>query len=249
MADELELQGYTDFVVSYETDGTVEVVVGNGAPLPTLPSAIGYNVVMSQSTGPTSDEDLARGGMFTLGTSCTTGFNVYHVASGITGTTTAAHCDGVNGAFDDLSTIVLANPAEDEHYGKWGDMQWHETPNDDETNSIWYRDASPVGLRRAITKVEPTFTKYSWYCNYGRNTKDDCDSVRRISVRKWSVRRLVGMHEREKGGGDSGGPWYRGEYAAGLHHGALWSPGWRDLFTKAHYLDEGLGVKVKTYPN
>ncbi len=47
-------------------------------------------------------------------------------------------------------------------------------------------------------------------------------------------------------GGDSGGPWYYGNTAYGLHGGQVstWL-GTRDFWTRVTYLDDALGLSVR----
>ena len=52
------------------------------------------------------------------------------------------------------------------------------------------------------------------------------------------------MNNREKAGGDSGGPWYTGSFAIGLHQGWTWAYGRRDVFSRAILLPAALGVEI-----
>lgn len=54
------------------------------------------------------------------------------------------------------------------------------------------------------------------------------------------------MQNREADGGDSGGPWYFGFSAYGIHHGPKWHFGGRDLYTPVVLLPDALGVHVAT---
>jgi hypothetical protein len=58
-------------------------------------------------------------------------------------------------------------------------------------------------------------------------------------------KQLVAMKQDKSDGGDSGAPWFLGNTAAGIHSGGATLDGiGRDLWSKADYLDEALGVKV-----
>lgn len=181
----------------------------------------------------------------------TTGFSVKHETTGETGITTAAHVpdSGPDRIVDGTETVVWLDDLEDEHKGRWGDMEWWTTTSEDE-NVIKWEDTNPATDTREITRVERStgFTKNTIYCNHGQKTGRHCDRVKRISVWKPGVRRLVQMKEDKKKGGDSGCPWFTGSKAAGIHQGNTWGiwGGKRDVFTKADLFDDGLDVRVLT---
>ena len=84
-------------------------------------------------------------------------------------------------------------------------------------------------------------------CKYGKTTCATCDEVYELNHCNGDTCHLTAMHNRKADGGDSGGPWYYGTTAYGIHQGYKW---WnfknRDLFTPATYLDEALNIRVAT---
>jgi len=155
--------------------------------------------------------------------------------------------DGLDNTDDGIVEVSLVHF--DQHIGRYGDVEWLTSPNDGDVNKIWWKFGTGPDSRRPITErvAASAITKNTWYCNFGRTTGDDCDTVRNVSVSKnSSIRKLVQMHGDEKTFGDSGGPWYVGNSAAGIVHGAtlsLWGTR-RDVWTKADLFDEAVGVRV-----
>ena len=80
-------------------------------------------------------------------------------------------------------------------------------------------------------------------------THQKCDDVRRLSVCSGIYCKLVEMDTRTAEAGDSGAPYFSGGTAYGIHRGYDWHPfPWnpRDLFSRASYMDEAIGVSVAT---
>jgi hypothetical protein len=85
------------------------------------------------------------------------------------------------------------------------------------------------------------------YRRFGQRTGAVEDTVYAESVSHDDVDRLVATEDNETDDGDSGGPWYRKNAAAGLQRG--WTTIWfeeREIWSKAYYIDEALGVYIRT---
>ncbi|WP_147942868.1 hypothetical protein [Microbispora sp. CSR-4] len=81
-------------------------------------------------------------------------------------------------------------------------------------------------------------------CRFGRKTGATCSHVKQVgAVGTGDDGRtyydLTVMEDRQAAGGDSGGPWYYGNRAWGIHHGA-YQKTW-DSFTPAADLSSALG--------
>lgn len=173
---------------------------------------------------------------------CTSGFSVKN-SSGEKGLATAAHCDDILN--DDGQSISVRA----QHKGSYGDVQWHTATqtvyddfyqgNDSQTEAS---SADVSGIANPVKEQE--------LCRNGATTHQKCDTVRKLSVCKGSVCKLVQMKGHNSSGGDSGGPYFVGGTAYGIHTGYQtdWLPPWRkrSVFTRATYFDEAIGVYVAT---
>lgn len=188
------------------------------------------------------------------GSQCTTAFSVIS-HSGHGGITTAAHCTGMNW-YDavppesDYSTYYQG-----QHRGWYGDMEWHKTLHIEPAQ--YY--ARP-NERRYVTSVANSISKGQWVCGYSRmQGTRRCDKVHRtsVSVRYSGLPRmynLVAMRGMMMIPGDSGGPWSYGSQAFGIVSGGMvmcnflgiFDCHWRDLWSRASYLPQALGVMVRT---
>lgn len=176
------------------------------------------------------DDALVRGGANIV--SCTSGFNL-KASNGVRNASTAGHCPD-NQEEQDLGVDLFIQAS---HLGTWGDVQRHTVPLqdslDDDFRYNWggYRDTSGVGW-----EVEGQLLY-----KFGQTTGRTSDTVYQLNHCNGSRCHLTAMHNRKASGGDSGGPWYYGNTAYGLHQGYKW---WnlknRDLFTPAHYVDDAL---------
>jgi hypothetical protein len=81
-------------------------------------------------------------------------------------------------------------------------------------------------------------------------TGSKCDEVYKMNFSGATSDRLVAMKEWTTAGGDSGGPWFHGNTAYGVHKGSveLGIPKkLRSVFSQARYIDEGIGVNILIY--
>lgn len=82
-----------------------------------------------------------------------------------------------------------------------------------------------------------------WVCRNGRQSHKDCQRIYELDVCNGDDCKLVKLEGRMSAGADSGGPVYWGRAAYGFHQGAEGYPR-RDVFSRADYIDEALGVSI-----
>jgi len=132
---------------------------------------------------------------------------------------------------------------------------WFRTPVD---RAAPPRDELAIKLAGNSTTTEVNLRDVSNYssptlgqtlCLNGKTTHSHCAQVRKVSVCSNGACNLVQMSIRVSEDGDSGGPWYSGNVAYGIHKGWQCDPSCpfdRSIFTRVTRLDEGLGVVVAT---
>lgn len=176
-----------------------------------------------------SDEVDMPGGV-DLGT-CTAGFTV--MSGSTRGSTTAAHC------YNDLTWAGIPLVLQGEHRGTWGDVQWH-TSSAYEVDDFYY---SPGYLRDVSARGFAVEGQYLYH--YGVIGGLWYDKVYQLNHCKDDACHLTAMHNEHGVDGDSGGPYYFGNTAYGIHQGEKWYMlKMRDLFTPVTYFDEALGITV-----
>jgi streptogrisin C len=179
------------------------------------------------------------------GAFCTSGFTVRQAPTGTYGVSTAGHCNvnkyqQENGVTFDMTLRV-------EHRRGWGDMEYHST----DSSAVFAEFYANTGTRRDTLYLESAsaIKENNTYCRYGRTSGYICGKVKLVSVDVtfdgYEHRQLVAMHENNGRGGDSGGPWFLGNTAVGIHSGWTTINGVKyDTWSKADYLDEALAVVV-----
>jgi hypothetical protein len=157
---------------------------------------------------------------------------------------TAGHCSSV---------IKIKHPINQEHYttwvqqhqGQWGDVELH-TLNSGSYYDDFYSSPTTVRDVNAIEAVASISYNES-ICVFGRaSNANDCSAI--VQDVSWScggIGHFVRMDDAVTIGGDSGGPWYVGSRAYGVHGGLC---GGLSVFSPVDYLDEALGAgnKVST---
>jgi hypothetical protein len=173
---------------------------------------------------------------------CTTGFTVRN-SGGTTGFATAGHC-GENLTYESYSGASESSTyRQREHRGSYGDLQW-DTVAGTEVDNFYYSFGNVRDVAAIANPVDGQRV-----CRFGHNQGTDCAYVQDLSFclsyEGYNHCRLVRMDRDTAGGGDSGGPWYYGNTAYGIHGGQIdtWL-GTRDFWSRVTYLDEALGVTV-----
>ena len=152
---------------------------------------------------------------------CTSGFSVSY-ADGTKGITTAAHCN------DSQSFNGTDLPHEGSAEGASADVQWHTAPGFTAENRIKI-GSSTRSITGTVNRNNQPIAAY--VCKYGKTTGYACGQIVDKNYRRgslcsdgracyWSATWMkVG---RDSGsfptaGGDSGGPWFSGNQAWGIH--------------------------------
>lgn len=194
--------------------------------------------------------------------SCTSAFSVYKVSTGTTGVATAAHCNSAGGSIDHISDELgdyykpwtlagrhIGHANLDGTYTGWGDVEWGTT-TDIEPASFY---TSQTTTRR-VTSVKSSFSlsENTQICRYGRmSDQQSCAPIAQLSVNCYVLggqgddatkQVTVSPNNIESIPGDSGGPRYILNQAAGSHFGTCDSD---EAFTRADYYDDALGIKVR----
>lgn len=255
--------GFRDVVTAVdESTSTVEATVTrtpsranatSSSLLAALPVDFRAGVRLSIAAGDVAVDEHAYGGMWVRDdgvNECTSGWAVTG-AGGVTGVTTAGHCDGIN-EIDEPGVGAFGLTHQGEHRGQWGDVEWktsasHIEPDDFYATATEVRDVQAVEPRANITVGESI-------CVYGRssNSRDCSHTVLRTSISCTNSGvfndRLVAMNAKNTTiGGDSGGGWSFNFTAYGSHKGGCTvDNGLRNVFSVADLYDEALGVTVRT---
>lgn len=183
-----------------------------------------------------------------LTTLCTTGFSVRNSA-GTTGFVTAGHCPSVYRYRDPVDSSSLDPTLIASHIGYWGDMEWHTVPETEQPR--FYAGFSD---QRPVYAVDQYILAGDSFCGYGRATGyRKCDTVLNTWITcttpSGTVEKLVAMEDLQFQEGDSGGPWFWNNTAAGIIKGFCNVGGYaRDVWSRAMYIDNGLGVYIMISP-
>jgi hypothetical protein len=222
--------------------GTISVTVA--APDYALPATVrapNVSLVVNGST-------LAAGGEHTYGggklSTCTTGFSA--TRAGVSGVITAGHC-GSTQTYTQDDGVSYAAPYVTQHRGAWGDFQFHTTSHD-EYDDYYYN----WGVRAdvGVIRSEGSQLPGSYICLFGRSSGQVCDTIYTYNVTATfdgiSHQRLVAMYHHWTTGGDSGGPWFAGNEAWGIHSGYAKVDGLvRSTYSMAAFADEAIAATVK----
>lgn len=196
-----------------------------------LPDEVTISVGQVTEEGGT---EVARGGGHL--TSCTAAWSVSKSGYSKGGLMTAAHCPDTQkyqgrGILNYRGQMAKAK----------GDAQWHSS-TEVTTNTFYYT----AGATRKVTSVKSPVLGQQ-LCVYGKTTRNTCDKVYKLNQCSGGYCGMVATHRHHTKSGDSGGPWFWGNTAYGVHHGyKTIFPFERSLFTPAKSAETGLGVKIKT---
>lgn len=180
---------------------------------------------------------------------CTSGFAVRN-SNGVEGITTAAHCsdNGVQLRRNGTTLPLIAK-----RYGTFYDVEWRTTPGFDDRPLFF----TGPGNRRVTSLKTRVITNVGDYvCKYGQTTGYECGNVldKNYKVDYGNGANFYAsfvLVYKAKGdgrlsdGGDSGGPWFSVNSAAGIHSGGFDSKDfWYSIYMPIDYVD-GLGVRVQ----
>jgi streptogrisin C len=160
------------------------------------------------------------------------------------GVTTAGHCAGVDEYEQPEDGLRYAAPFVIQHYGDWGDIEFHTTPDHSDVGNFYadVNDFRNVASVRNAAAIDPSDA----VCAFGRKSLDrKCGSVVRAQVQCGTLGHMVGTDVAGLLQGDSGGPWFLGTVAYGSFMGWCTIGGEvLSLFTVADYFDEAIGAIV-----
>lgn len=254
----LSALGVKDFVVG--TDQMAQAVfatISDGTLSPDTKAALGTlvqqldeaGVLVNLDNGPASESLNALGGTElweTFNLICTTGFTV--VSGSTTRISTAGHCPHPVGTYywDPCPGVQHSHSATyvSGHIGPWGDFEWFTTV----TNEVDDFYHTPGGAIRDVSGVMNSMNVGQVLAWYGRKTKTEYfGTVGWVGIADAGVGNLVCMNQGNGDRGDSGGPVYSEGLAAGLISKKLLINGaWRLCFSQARFIDDAIGVSIKT---
>ena len=193
------------------------------------------------------EPELLRGGVAVNG--CTAAFRIRILgATQYNGLLSAAHCPNAAGVPQD-STYTTVHRGQ--HAGSYGEVQKHSSSDPTPTNRVVVgRTSTSVTTRTVSSVTYPTVGQS--ICNYGKTrTTASCTTVRTVGVAfnanidgtTTYISRMVQSNGTFTNPGDSGGPWYNGTSAVGVHYGKF---GGYSTFSQVGFAQSILGVAVRT---
>ena len=220
----------------YVQEGESARAMLSGAAL-ALPDGVTVTAVPALS----QPEAPIYGGAYLSGwsSSCTGGFPVRH-SSGTLGYTTAAHCEDSQWVWDYVDEAYYPLTFQGQLYDSYRDVQWHTTPGYTPDNWVYtggssYREITSARGRTAQSVGD-------WVCKYGITTYYTCGYIESTSYNSyWVLVGRAGYNLSEPG--DSGGPWFSGNAAYGIHSAGS---GDKSIYMPINYIS-GLGISVLTY--
>lgn len=263
----LRALGFAELVSAVDiTRGVVAVTIRPQAELPSdpelllsgLPEPLQQDITIRLVDDDIAVADRGAGGLrMSLSGSnpCTSGFTVTVSGSATRRMSTAGHCTAKNVMEDidgfDTHRLTLVS----EHRGANGDVEIHSVRNgfNDDPAFLDRQFLSDTSSVNTATSVESAFdiSVGEQICAFGRAVNvRKCENVNSVSMTCTyggiNQSKMVQMNQRLLGGGDSGGPWFVGGKAYGIHGGGCIGSGsiQLDSFSKAALLPAALGVAV-----
>lgn len=242
----LETHG-SDFQVSvYPVPGDREIVIEYSQPATaritaeaveetvrdaSLATDLGGFSVRAEPTGGVVPEVLQHGARV-LAQVCTGAFPVKHKYGPQLGILTAAHCpgtgsyDGIANAFYDPVSYSISTSTG----SGGGDFRWNHSKY-----GLSGKTFIGAGRELRVFNSHALAVAGQFVCKYGKNTDYGCSTVAACGMvsnstvpdtgQTYSVGGLCRTQQTITASGDSGGPWYIGNTALGIHHGKSLSGG------------------------
>lgn len=191
------------------------------------------------------DTYLRGGGLLDYG-NCTNGFNITNGSS--YRTTTAAHCYrdalGASAIYSspDTGSVTIAYASQSTYY----DIASYGHGTFTETRTFYYNATS----KRYAHDYGTSPIVGQTICHYGATSGASCSDIEDVGYTYtgddgYTYHSLVLMEDYISAGGDSGGPWYYGNRAWGIHHGYIDDGIFDDqssAFTPAYLIPSALGA-------
>ncbi|MBM7024512.1 hypothetical protein JS515_01265 [Clavibacter sp. DM3] len=194
-----------------------------------------------------SQEVLSGGTALGIGTTtqlaCTAGYTVRNARTAATGLITASHCpDDLNYESRPILTF--------EGHGDSGqlDEQWYSSTEAAQGEFISQKAGSNL-LRRKVTAVAAPFVGMS-VCKYGTVTGNGCSTVingptTTVNANGVTYGNLWQVQSYMTDEGDSGGPWFYGTTAYGIHYGNIPRDGAdRSAFTSVTAIESATDLRI-----
>ena len=175
-------------------------------------------------------------------TTCTAGWPVRN-AQGVLGITTAAHC----GNTQRYKNVLL--PFKAEKQSGSCDVQWHTAAS--YTVVPKFVGNGPANLR-ALKGTKPRSNQVvgGYVCKYGKTTNYTCGyitsktvSLNYVTNSNATFIRVSRDNKQLSAGGDSGGPWFNGNIAYGVHSGGTSTS---SVYMAIDYVPSCIGVNLLT---
>ncbi|MEU6783906.1 hypothetical protein ABZ912_32320 [Nonomuraea angiospora] len=208
-------------------------------PQPQIPG-VGLAVSLMDEVSAPEDKYIRGGGLYS---GCTAGFNLKYKSSNTKRQGTAGHCArGSSGANQTYSNHSQAGGSTTikrvwKHEGRYGDLAYYTTGSKTPTRTFYHnwnktRYATERGGRpRRGTRI----------CHFGMTTGGSCASVANSVVNVGEIEGMVQMDRNVSAPGDSGGPWFYGGTAYGVHYGKV---GGKSTFTPTLRFDSARDYQV-----
>lgn len=146
---------------------------------------------------------------------CTAGFSV--VRGSVYGMTTANHCTSIGSTTSYQGASMALPSAPVALAASSGDVKWRRVVGD--TAEPRFQSVSG-GYRLVTGTANPAVG--TAICKYGVSTGQTCDTVVATNVCANDYCGLSKVGNDISEAGDSGGPWFFGNTAMGIHHGTAW---------------------------
>lgn len=235
----------TDRTISYDAIRSEALKRTLSASIPAKTRDYPVLIVVDESLSVTDMSAYGGGRTEQIGKSsldCTGGFTAT-TDTALTGVVTAGHCGNSTTYENQVGEYEQGMTFKLQHRGTYGDVQFH-TASTTEKDDFYYDFGR---LRDVAAVANPVDNQY--ICRFGQKTGAHCSHVYDLSVcvyyDGYDECRLVRMDNNQADHGDSGGPWYYGGTAYGIHKGSIGSViGTDDVWSRVTYLEEALGVTV-----
>ncbi|MDX3134739.1 S1 family peptidase [Streptomyces europaeiscabiei] len=199
--------------------------------------------VVNDASYEKQDGKIRGGGYLSIG--CTAGFNLKQISGNTKRLGTAGHCTTVatqkysNHSTHGGSTTVSTKWS---HQGDGGDLGYTSKGDKASTRTFYHN----VNKSRYADKRGSMPAVGTSICKFGRTSGKTCSTVRYKNVNAGGLGHMVVMNGNACKPGDSGGPWFSGGTAYGIHTGIVPVDGaQRCIFTPA-YLYQNRGYDVWT---
>ncbi|MFD4957878.1 S1 family peptidase [Microbacterium sp. NPDC058389] len=190
----------------------------------------GFDIALEVDPSLRTGEDALYGGGAMTG--CTSGFSVKQLPAISNGIITADHC-GNSQTFAGIALTYRAGSST-------RDVQWHSTSSYAAPEIHWGLN----GVYTVSGSANPVTGQT--LCHEGMTSGFDCDTTYLANQCRGSYCGMMTMNNRECQPGDSGGPWFSGSTAYGVHSGyvTIWGLN-RDMFTPINSGLSTLGITLK----